>query len=129
VNLYSLVLSLGAFYLGLSMLGGSFETFPPEWIGKIPFTNWASLALFGIIVFGIGNGFISIYGFMKKDNIFIMNIIMGALFLLCTVIPTYLLGEWYLPTGIFLILSLIQLFIGLIGLAANALKNHKWNIS
>ncbi|WP_455661321.1 hypothetical protein [Pradoshia sp.] len=130
-NLYNLTLSLGAFYLGISMfLGkGGFDTFPPEWIGTLPFTNWASLGLFGILVFGLGNAFASIYGFIKKGKIFMMTITMGALFFLCTVIPTYLVGEWYLPTGIILILSLIRLFLGMLDLIVHALINHKWKMS
>ena len=105
LNSYNLLLSLGAFYLGVSMFleRGVFDTFPQEWLGVLPFNNWASLALFGMIVFGIGNGIASIYGFIKKDKkIFTMTFTMGALFFFCTVIPTILLGEWYLPTSAFL---------------------------
>ncbi len=127
VNSYNLLLSLGAFYVGVSMFleRGVFATFPPEWIGKVPFNNWASLALFGIIIFGFGNAVASIYGFIKKDkNIFIITITMGALFFTCTVIPTFLLGEWYLPTGAFLILSLIQILLGLVGLVIYFFTNR-----
>ncbi|KAA0955404.1 hypothetical protein FQ087_12335 [Sporosarcina sp. ANT_H38] len=118
INSYNLILSLGAFYLGVSMFleRGAFDTFPQEWIGVLPFTNWASLALFGMIVFGIGNGIASIYSFKKNDiKKFTMTLTMGALFFFCTVIPTILLGEWYLPTSVFFVLSLIQLFLGLFG--------------
>lgn len=118
LNSYNLVLSLGAFYLGVSMfLGkGAFDTFPQEWLGVLPFDSWSVLALFGMIVFGIGNGISSIYGFIKKDKkIFTMTFTMGALFFLCTVIPTILLGEWYLPTSAFFVLSLIQILLGLFG--------------
>ena len=131
LNAYNLLLSLGAFYLGMLMFleRGVFETFPQEWIGVLPFNNWASLALFGIIVFGIGNGITSTYGFIKKDNnIFIITLTMGALFFFCTVIPTNLLGEWYLPTSAFFILSLIQILLSLFGFLTvylvKLLKNH-----
>ena len=131
LNVYNLLLSLGAFYLGVSMfLGrGVFDTFPQEWIGVLPFNNWASLALFGIIVFGIGNGIASTYGFIEKDKkIFIITFTMGALFFLCTVIPTILLGEWYLPTSAFFVLSIIQILLGLCGFLAfylfSLLKNR-----
>lgn len=83
LNVYNLLLSLGAFYLGMSMFleRGVFDTFPKEWTGVLPFNNWASLALFGIIVFGFGNGIASTYGFLKKDNkIFIITFTMGAYF-------------------------------------------------
>ena len=127
LNIYNLLLSLGAFYLGLSMLlgGGVFNTFPPEWIGKLPFNSWASLALFGMVIFGSGNAFASIWGFIKKDiKIFIMTISMGALFFFCTVISTMLVGEWYLPTVQFLMLSLIQIILGLIGLVISYFNNR-----
>ena len=118
LNIYNLLLSLGAFYLGVSMFleRGVFDTFPQEWIGILPFNNWASLALFGIIIFGIGNGIASTYGFIKKDKkIFIITFTMGALFFLCIIIPTILLGEWYLPTSALFVLSIIQILLGLIG--------------
>ena len=124
LNVYNLLLSLGAFYLGMSMFSGKgiFEIFPQEWIGVLPFNSWASLALFGIIVFGFGNGIVATYGFMKKDNkIFIMTFTMGALLFLCTVIPTTMLGEWYLPTSAFLVLSIIQIALGIIGFVINYL--------
>jgi len=131
LNVYNLLLSLGAFYLGVSMfLGrGVFDTFPQEWIGVLPFNNWVSLALFGIIVFGIGNGIASTYGFLEKDKkIFIITFTMGALFFLCTVIPTILLREWYLPTSAFFVLSIIQILLGLFGFLAfylfSLLKNR-----
>lgn len=118
LNIYNSLLALGALYLGVSMfLGrGVFETFPQEGLGVLPFTNWASLAIFGIIVFGIGNGIAATYGFIKKDKkIFIITVTMGALFFICTVIPTFLLGEWYLPTSAFLVLSIIQIGLGILG--------------
>ena len=118
LNIYNLLLSLGAFYLGVLMFleRGVFDTFPQEWIGILPFNNWASLALFGIIIFGIGNGIASTYGFIKKDiKIFIITFTMGALFFLCIIIPTILLGEWYLPTSALFVLSIIQILLGLIG--------------
>jgi len=124
LNLYNLLLSLGAFYLGIDMiLGKSFDTWPPEWIGKIPFTSWVSLGLFGIIVFGIGNGIASTYGFIKKDNkIFLITITMGVLFFSCTALSRILLGEWYLPTSGFLLFSTIQILLGLVGLVGWVIK-------
>lgn len=128
--LYNLLLSLGAFYLGVSMiLGRGFETFPPEWVGKIPFQSWMDIALFGMIIFGIGNAIASIYGFIRKERIFTLTILMGALLFFCTVISTNLLGEWYLPTGMLLIMSILQLSLGLIGLAVNVLINFKSKLS
>ena len=125
LNFYHLLLSLGAFYFGgLMFLGkGAFDTWPQEWVGKIPFTSWVSLALFGIIIFGIGNAIASTYGFIKKDNkIYLLTIIMGALFFFCTVLSRILLGEWYLPTSQFWKLSLLQILLGLFGLVTEIIK-------
>ena len=125
LNLYNLLLSLGAFYLGVNMIfdKGAFDTWPPEWIGKIPFTSWVSLGLFGIIVFGIGNGIASTYGFIKKDNkIYLITITMGVLFFSCTALSRILLGEWYLPTSGFLLFSTIQILLGLVGLVGWVIK-------
>ena len=129
LNLYNLLLSLGAFYLGIDMiLGKSFDTWPPEWIGKIPFTSWVSLGLFGIIVFGIGNGIASTYGLIKKDNkIYLITITMGVLFFSCTALSRILLGEWYLPTSGFLLFSTIQILLGLVGLVGWVIKQSKNN--
>ena len=56
VSGYNLLLALGAFYMGTSILLGEgiFGEFPPEWTGRMPFNSWESLALFGIVVFGVG---------------------------------------------------------------------------
>ena len=52
LNIYNLLLSLGAFYLGVLMFleRGVFDTFPQEWIGILPFNNWENLVLFGVII-------------------------------------------------------------------------------
>ena len=118
-NTYNLVLSFGAFYLGISMISEKepFDTFPKEWLGLVPFDNWSILGLFGIIVFGIGNAVFSVYAFSKKDKvIFLPTLIMGLLFSLCVVIPTISFDSWYLPTSMLFVFSLIQILLGLIGL-------------
>lgn len=127
LNFYNLFLALGAFYAGGSMLlgKGAFDTFPSQWVGKLPFTNWAGIALFGIIIFGIGNAMASIYGFRRKDNkIFLFTTAMGALLFFSTVTSTMLVGEWYLPTGQLLILSLIQLSLGIFGFVISYFTNR-----
>ncbi|MTH55678.1 hypothetical protein GKZ89_19980 [Bacillus mangrovi] len=117
LNLYNLLLSMGAFYLGVLMLTekGAFDVYPPEWIGKLPFTSWTGMALFGMALFGLGNAFASLRGFIKKDKVFLMTIMMGALFFVCTVGATMLTGEWYLPSGVFLIVSIMQILLGIAG--------------
>ena len=125
LNSFNLLLSLGAFYLGFSMISGIYDTFPQEWIGKIPFNSWSSLALFGMIVFGIGNGIAAIYGFIMKDKVFIMTFTMGVVFFFTTVISTKLVGEWYLITSQFLLVSIIQISLGLFGFVIEFIKGKK----
>ena len=131
--LYHLLLSLGAFYVGgLMFLGrGAFGPWPQEWIGKLPFTSWGSLALFGILVFGFGNLFAFVYGIVKKDTkkVFLTTIMMGALFFFCTILSRVLLGEWYLPTGQFLIASIVQLSLGLLGLLTFIIREKSFKFS
>ena len=130
--LYHLLLSLGAFYTGGLMFlgGGAFDTWPQEWIGKLPFNSWGSVALFGILVFGVGNLFAFIYGIFKKDTkVFLITIMMGALFFICTILSRMLLGEWYLPTGQFLIASIVQLSLGLLGLLTFIIREKSFRFS
>ncbi|MFD1030155.1 hypothetical protein [Metaplanococcus flavidus] len=121
VSSYTLLLSLGAFYYGSLMLSGDgiFADFPPEWVGVMPFNSWMSLALFGMIVFGLGNAGAAIYGFMKKDQkLFVLVIFLGALCFLCAALPIILLGEWYLPLIQLFLASALQMALGFIGLIA-----------
>lgn len=126
-NLYNLLLGLGAFYLGTRMYKGSgdFEAIPHEWIGILPIDNWATIGLFGIVVFGIGNTMVSLYGMLKQTKvIYTMTFIMGALLFLSTIIPTKLLGEWYLPTSELVLLSIIQLSFGFFGIIKHIKKKR-----
>ncbi|QHJ69138.1 hypothetical protein [Planococcus halotolerans] len=119
VSSYCLFLSLSAFLLGSYMfLGkGAFADFPPEWIGIMPFSSWNSLALFGMIVFGISNAVAGIYGFNKKNSkVFVLAIFLGALCFLCAALPIILLDEWYLPLVFLFLASTVQILLGFIGL-------------
>ncbi|SHG61628.1 hypothetical protein [Ornithinibacillus halophilus] len=120
ISSYNLLLFLGAFYVGaLLLLGeGVFGSFPPEWIGKMPFNSWATIAIFGMSVFGIGNAVVSIYGFKKNGGkkFYIVTVVMGLLLFLSSVSPVILLGEWYLPLAQLCLVSVIQILLGLFGL-------------
>ena len=119
VSTFHLALSLGAFFAGISMLPGMgiFVEFPPEWVGVMPFNSWTALAVFGMIVFGVGNAIAAIYGFTKKDpKLFLFTISLGILLFCSAAMPIVLLGDWYLPLVYFFALSFVQLFIGLFGI-------------
>ena len=121
VSSYALLLSLGAFYLGIVMLSGRgiFAEFPPEWVGVMPFGSWLALALFGMIVFGLGNAAVAAVGWLKKrKTVFVLSIILGLFCLLCTFMPVFLLGEWYLPTVYLFLAGTIQVLLGCSGFIA-----------
>lgn len=132
VSTYLLLLSLGAFYLGSVMLSGEgiFADFPPEWVGVMPFSSWSSLALIGMIVFGLGNAGAAVYGFIKKDHkIFLLAIILGALCFGGALMPVVLLGEWYLPTVYLFIAGTVQILLGFIGLFfMKSKKRFRFNV-
>ncbi|MEZ0481044.1 hypothetical protein [Planococcus sp. SSTMD024] len=119
VAAFNLAMSLGAFYMGISMLPfmGVFVEFPPEWVGVMPFASWSALAIYGMVVFGIGNAVAAVYGFTKKTRTcFAANLILGVVLSLSAALPIVLLGEWYLPLVFFFFLSFIQIALGLYGL-------------
>lgn len=119
VSIFHLALSLGAFFVGISMLPGMgiFVEFPPEWVGVMPFSSWTALAVFGMIVFGVGNAIAAIYGFTKKNpKLFLLTISFGILLFCSAAMPIVLLGDWYLPLVYFFALSFTQLSIGLFGM-------------
>ncbi|MGM0898604.1 MAG: hypothetical protein ACQEV0_11925 [Bacillota bacterium] len=119
VSAFHLALSLGAFFTGISMLPGMgiFVEFPPEWVGVMPFSSWTALAVFGMIVFGVGNAIAAIYGFTKKDpKLYLLAISLGLLLFCSAAMPIVLLGEWYLPLIYFFALSFMQISFGLFGM-------------
>lgn len=122
VAIFHLALSIGAFFMGISMLPrmGIFVEFPPEWLGVMPFTSWTALAIYGMLVFGIGNAVAAGYGFVKKSpGLFWSTIGLGILLFCSAAMPVVLLGDWYLPLVYFFLLSFLQVSLGLIGLFFN----------
>lgn len=116
MNVYNAALSLGAFYLGGTMMSGKgiFAAFPPEWVGDLPFDSWMAMAIVGMIVFGLGNAVVAIRGFIRYDRqIFFSTLFMGALLFIATIGATLYVGEWYLPSVQLLIASVVQLALGL----------------
>lgn len=119
---FNLAMSLGAFFMGISMLPftGVFVEFPPEWAGVMPFSSWSALAMYGMIVFGIGNAVAAVYGFLRKTRKFsVANLCLGVLLFSSAALPVVLLDEWYLPLVFFFALSFIQLALGLYGVFSN----------
>lgn len=96
---------------------GIFVEFPPEWVGVMPFNSWTTLAVFGMIVFGVGNAIAALYGFRKKNpKLFLFTISLGILLFCSAAMPIVLLGDWYLPLIYFFALSFMQISFGLFGM-------------
>ncbi|RAZ67154.1 hypothetical protein [Planococcus maitriensis] len=127
VAAFNLAMSLGAFYMGISMLPfmGVFVEFPSEWAGVMPFSSWSALAMYGMIVFGIGNAVVAVYGFMKKTRVFfVANLGLGILLSLSAALPIVLLGEWYLPLVFFFFLSFTQMTLSIVGFTARGIHRN-----
>lgn len=121
VSLYHLFLSVSAFVLGTYMLfgEGSFDTFPNEWVGTMPFSSWMSLAIVGMILLGIGNILMTALGFLKRGkNVYIGAMVLGLLLCLGASLPGILLGEGYLPIVYLYVAGILQIALGLVGIVS-----------
>lgn len=112
LGVYELVLAIGAIITGIAMINGSgiFSVYPKEWIGKIPFRGWDSIGILGIMVFGLGNVIAAIASFSRgRARPWLISLFMGLLLLVGMIYFRISLGEWYLATAQFLILSMLQI--------------------
>lgn len=112
LGFYNLAFATGAIITGVMMLTSVseiFEEYPNEWISKTPFESWFIIGIIIILLFGVGNIVAAILSFNKS---YIFSVIMGAILFISLLAQVVVLGEWYLATIEFLILSIIQLFLG-----------------
>ncbi|MBU3100213.1 MULTISPECIES: hypothetical protein [Clostridium] len=113
LGFYDLVLALGAIYIGgmmISSSSGIFTEYPKEWLSRVPFENWIAPGIITIVLFGLGNIIAAILSFKKGNSKFwVVSAIMGGLLLISIIAQVIVLGEWYVATVEFLILSIIQL--------------------
>ncbi|NNU75538.1 hypothetical protein [Clostridium estertheticum] len=113
LGFYDLVLALGAIYIGgmmISSRGGVFTQYPKEWLSKVPFDNWIAPGIITIVLFGLGNIIAAILSFRKGNSKFwVVSAIMGGLLFVSIITQVIVLGEWYMATCEFLILSIGQL--------------------
>lgn len=112
--IYDLFLALGAIYEGFRMVFGRYGEYPPEWLGRVPFTSWVIPGIIAIIFYGIGNLLAGIFTFIKGNKGIGISFIMGIIFLVSLLISIRVLGEVYLATGEFIILSIIQILLSII---------------
>ena len=114
LGIYNLALAIGAIKIGISMARGSgiFAEYPAEWLGKIPLAGWVPIGIMGITIFGIGNIIAAIGAFSRgRARPWLISVFMGGFFLISIIYFRYVLGEWYLATSQFLILSILQLVL------------------
>ena len=111
---YNLFLALGAIYCGIGMISGRLGEYPPEWLDKVPFTDWIYPGIIAIVLFGIGNIVAAFYSLKKESKFLIVSGVMGIILLFSFLLSIVLLGEFYLATGEFIILSIGQLTLTLI---------------
>ena len=113
LGVYDLILSFGAIYYGVMMVSsrnGIFIEYPKEWLSKVPFESWVAPGIIAIVIFGLGNIISALFCFRKESNeSWFMSAAMGGILFLSIIFQVIVLGEWYLATAEFLILSLIQL--------------------
>jgi hypothetical protein len=130
LGFYNLILSIGAIYAGILMVSsnsGIFTEYPKEWISKTPFESWFPIGGIAIVIFGLGNFIASILCFIGKANKgSIMSVIMGGTLFLCLVFQVIILGEWYLGTLEFMLVSIVQLGLSTYILYSN--RNRKMQI-
>ncbi|MDF2907432.1 MAG: hypothetical protein K0R34_2753 [Herbinix sp.] len=112
LGFYDLLLSFGAIFIGVMMVSSSYGVFiqyPEEWLSKVPFKNWVVPGFVAILVFGLGNIISAVLSLRKLSNKpWIMSAIMGGIFFVGTIAQVIILGEWYMATLQFLIISIIQ---------------------
>lgn len=113
LGIYDLILSIGAIYSGVLMIrssNGIFIDYPKEWLSKVPFESWFIPGIIAIVVFGLGNIIAAIFSFRNEnDKSWVWSAIMGGIFFISLVFQVIILGEGYLATIEFLVLSIIQL--------------------
>ncbi|MGG7144024.1 hypothetical protein ACQPVP_11250 [Clostridium nigeriense] len=112
--IYDLFLALGAIYCGIIMISGRFGEYPQEWLSRVPFTNWIIPGIIAIAFYGLGNLIAGIFNLSKENMGIIISFIMGLIFLVSLLISIRVLGDIYLATGEFIILSIVQILLSII---------------
>lgn len=110
---FDLTLATGAIYYGSKMVLGLFWAgeFPKEWLGRVPFTSWFVPGIIAIAVYGLGNLIAAYLSFSKQKKGWIASVVMGIFFFMSLILSIKVLGESYLATGMFIILSIIQILL------------------
>lgn len=113
LGVYDLMLAVGAICIGVMMVSSSegiFIEYPKEWLSKVPFEGWVTPGIITIVVFGLGNIMAAIFSFRKGNSMsWVVSAVMGGIFIMSLIAQVVILGEMYLATVEFMLLSIIQL--------------------
>jgi hypothetical protein len=115
LGVYDMMLAFGAIFIGVTMLNtsnGLFSVYPKEWLYRVPFKSFVVPGFIAILLFGIGNILAAILS-IKKENTksWLASAIMGGLLFVSLITQVIVLGEWYMATVEFLLLSIGQLYL------------------
>lgn len=110
---FDLFLAVGAIYNGLLMVLGMWWNgeWPTVWVDRVPFNSWFWPGIIAVCIYGIGNLVAAYYSFSKNEKGYIVSGVMGGFFFLSLLASFVVLGEGYLATFMFIILSLIQMIL------------------
>ena len=125
---YDLFLAFGAIYDGMLMVLGNFSEYPPEWLEKVPFKGWFWPGVIAIVLYGIGNLIAAWLSLYKNNKGLFASLIMGIIFLISLLASIKILGEGYLATFQFIILSIIQILLTLFTLIISSKNTSKNNL-
>lgn len=112
--IYDLFLALGAIYEGFRMVLGRYGEYPLEWLVRVPFKSWVIPGIIAILFYGLVNLLAGVFTFIRGKKGIIISFTMGVIFLVSLIISIRVLGDIYLATGEFIILSIIQILLSII---------------
>lgn len=129
LGLFDLLLFAGATWFGILMLTAArdFDTYPAEWLGRMPFTSWLPIGMLAIAVFGLGNLLAAVFTIEGHDRrSALCSAVLGALLILGITAQYLAVGAMYLPGAEFILLGFLQIGLaGIVMLPGFASRNHK----
>ncbi|WP_010530223.1 hypothetical protein [Lentibacillus jeotgali] len=132
LGFYDLILAAGSIWIGVMMINSSagiFVEYPELWASGLPFNSWVTPGALAIVTFGLGNILAAFFTMKKGHSSWAVSAIMGGFFCVSLICQVIILGEIYLATIEFLVLSIIQLCLSgyvLLGYKKNLNVTKAW---
>lgn len=117
LGVYDLLLAAGGFYSGIRMLrgvDGLFSTFPPEWIGKLPFESWAPIGYIAMF-FALGNTVAALFcltSLHRQGSV--LSLVLGILLAAGMATQIIVFKDIYLATMEFLFVAFFQMLFSMV---------------